>query len=240
MYYIDFLARLHHLLSPRTYLEIGVRRGHSLALSKCRSIGIDPNLQIDQVLGRDTRLVETTSDEYFADLHARDAAPFARLPVDLAFIDGMHLFEYALRDFANVERHAGPNTVVVFDDMFPRNVDEAARDRHTQEWTGDVFRVMLALDRHRPDLTLTRVDTQPTGLLLVTGFSAERRFTSEEVESIVAKELKPDPQSIPSAVLTRKGALAPEDALDLPLWPRLASSRAPRHRWFVRGFRHRA
>ena len=51
--------------------------------------------------------------------------------LDLVFVDGMHLFEFALRDFMNVERHADWWSVIVFDDILPRDVDEAARERHT-------------------------------------------------------------------------------------------------------------
>ena len=36
--------------------------------------------------------------------------------MDLAFIDGLHLFEFSLRDFMNVEKLAHPGSVVVFDD----------------------------------------------------------------------------------------------------------------------------
>ncbi len=225
MYYIDFLAGLHQALAPKTYLEIGVRQGHSLALSRCASVGIDPNLQINQTLGRRVRLVETTSDDYFASLTASGRSPFGRKPIDMAFIDGMHLFEYALRDFANVEKYAGPQTVVVFDDVFPRDVDEAARDRHTQAWTGDVFRVMLALERYRPDLTLHRVNTEPTGLLAVSGFGQGRRFAEADVEEIIRKELRPDPQKLPKEVLERRGAIEPESALALPLWRELRAGR---------------
>ena len=40
--YLTLLARLHRALEPRNYLEIGVRRGDSLALATCPVIGIDP------------------------------------------------------------------------------------------------------------------------------------------------------------------------------------------------------
>ena len=42
MDYLDFLPEVHRRLRPRAYLEIGVRWGHSLALSRCRSVGVDP------------------------------------------------------------------------------------------------------------------------------------------------------------------------------------------------------
>ena len=38
----ELLARLHTLLAPRNYLEIGVCQGESLTLSRVPSIGIDP------------------------------------------------------------------------------------------------------------------------------------------------------------------------------------------------------
>lgn len=230
MYYIDFLARLHEQLRPRTYLEIGVRHGHSLAQSRCRSVGVDPDFQVNQGLPGAVSLVRSTSDDFFNGLDRANETPFRDLPVDLAFIDGMHLFEYALRDFANVERYVGPASVIAFDDMFPRNIDEAARDRHTDAWTGDVFRVMLALQRERPDLRQVRVDTEPTGLLLLTGFTSGQRLAAGAVESIIARDLQQDPQTIPDQVLERHGALDPDAALALPLWSELESARDTQQR----------
>jgi hypothetical protein len=89
--------------------------------------------------------------------------------VSLAFIDGMHLAEYALRDFINVERHAHWTSVVVFDDILPRSPSEAGRNRTAKEWTDDVYKVVEIFSHHRPDLILLRVSAQPTGLLLVLG-----------------------------------------------------------------------
>lgn len=215
VYYIDFLAQLHERLSPRTYLEIGVRHGHSLAQCRTRGIGIDPAFEINQALPGAVSLVRATSDDYFAGLQAAGERPFGDQVIDLAFIDGMHLFEFALRDFVNVERYMGPASVIVFDDMFPRDVDEAARDQHTRAWTGDVFRLMLALRKFRPDLVLIGVDTQPTGLLMVTGFDPERRLSPGRVDAIAASEVRPDPQPIPNEVLQRQGTLAPGAALEL-------------------------
>lgn len=40
--------------------------------------------------------------------------------------------EHALE--ANVERLAGPGTVVVFDDVLPRRTEEAARERASEYW----------------------------------------------------------------------------------------------------------
>ncbi|HEY3943670.1 MAG TPA: hypothetical protein VGL78_00455 [Solirubrobacteraceae bacterium] len=60
MFYLDFLRGLHERLAPRTYLEIGVAQGHSLALSRCRSVGIDP-VAVDQELLAPTSLLRCTS-----------------------------------------------------------------------------------------------------------------------------------------------------------------------------------
>jgi hypothetical protein len=226
MNYLSFIAALHDRLQPRSYLEIGVRSGESLSLSRCESIGIDPNFEVREELQARTSLLRTTSDEYFESLGA--GSPFNGMPIDLAFIDGMHLLEFVVKDFANVERYSEWSTVVVVDDVLPRSTDEAARDRHTREWTGDVFKVSDVLLSVRPDLSLVLVDTQPTGLLLVHGLDPLNRQLTEHYDEIVRTHIASDPQVVPSEVLTRSRALAPEEALDLPVWDELRLRRGRR------------
>ncbi|MGH8894419.1 MAG: class I SAM-dependent methyltransferase [Actinomycetes bacterium] len=216
MRYLEFLRVLHERLSPATYLEIGVRNGTSLALSRCRSVGIDPAYRVTAELDGDVSLFRTISDEYFS--RPEPLAPFGGRPVDLAFIDGLHLFEFALRDFVNVERHAAPSSVVVFDDVFPRTVDEAARERHTKSWTGDVYKVLAILQEHRPDLTCLRVGTEPTGLLVVVGLDPTSTVLVDGYQRLVAEHVTPDPQQVPADILSRITALPPRRVLDAPLW----------------------
>ena len=123
--YLEVLQRLHRELSPVSYLEIGVRRGGSLALAGCPAVGIDPAPVIDRELPPTTKVHPLTSDEFFAK-GADGVTP------DLSFIDGMHLFEFALRDFMNIERRAAPGAVVVLDDVLPNHPVQARRVRQTK------------------------------------------------------------------------------------------------------------
>lgn len=224
MRYLAFLGELHERLAPRTYLEIGIRNGDSLALSRCRTVGIDPAYRLTAELDGDIALIRTVSDEYFS--RPDPLAPFGGQPVDLAFIDGLHLFEFALRDFINVERLATPGSVIVFDDVFPRTVDEAARDRHTRAWTGDVYKLMSVLREHRPDLTVLRVGTEPTGLLVVMGLDPGSTKLTDAYDGLVAEHVTPDPQPVPGDVLDRVTALPPGRVLDAPVWDLLRDEQA--------------
>lgn len=211
----DLLVGLHRQLRPRTYLEIGVANGSSLALSSVPSVGIDPAYSVTRELHAPVRLARTTSDEYFA---STDPKEWLGGPIDLAFIDGMHLFEYALRDFINVEKHCRWSSVVVLDDMLPRDVDEAARDRHTKAWTGDVFRVADVLRDLRPDLTVLPVDTTPTGTVVVLGLDPTSTVLSDGYDRIVAEYTRDDPQPVPQEVLARTGAWNAQKLLRRPVW----------------------
>jgi predicted O-methyltransferase YrrM len=198
--YLQVLERLHRELAPTSYLEIGVRHGVSLSLAQCPALGVDPNPEIDRELSKTTEVVPLTSDEFFR-RRTGDVTP------DLTFIDGMHLFEYALRDFMNVERCSPPGAVVVFDDVFPNHPLQANRVRATQIWTGDVWRVADILMRRRSDLFLLPIDAAPTGLLLVASLDAESRVLWDGYDQIVREASRgagPSPD-----VISRRGAIDP-------------------------------
>jgi len=106
--YLQVLQTLHDALQPSLYLEIGVRRGRSLALARGPAIGVDPAPELAEALPESTRLFQVASDDFFRDLAAQEM----KVSPDLVFIDGMHLFEYALRDFMHVERRATPEVLL--------------------------------------------------------------------------------------------------------------------------------
>ena len=212
MYYLHFLEQLHARLRPETYLEVGVASGKSLRLAKCRSVGIDPGYAITVPLDGDVALFRTTSDEFFDG--KEPLAPTGGTPFDLAFIDGLHLFEFAFRDFINTERNCSARSVIIFDDVLPRSVDEAARERHTDAWTGDVYPILEVLARYRPGLCVVPVNTQPTGLLLVVGLDPENTTLSDNYDEIIAEYRRPDPQPVPDDLIDRLTVMQPQRVLE--------------------------
>jgi hypothetical protein len=223
VHYLEFLQQVHELLEPPTYLEVGVRHGSSLALARSPSVGVDPAYDLRKEIPQDAVLFRETSDEYFD--RSDVLAPFEGRPVGLAFIDGMHLVEYALRDFINVERHTDWTSVVVFDDIFPADVDMAARKRHTVQWTGDVYKIAEILARHRRDLICLPVGTSPSGLLLVLGLDPESRVLDRRYDEIVLEAVRPDPQRVSTEVFERRGAIEPDAVLGASFWSVLRDAR---------------
>ncbi len=214
------LEQLHERLAPRTYFEIGVSTGVSLGISRTRSIGVDPFFTIRRALHCDLDLVRQTSDEFFATDGAFDH--FDGGPFDLAFIDGMHLAEYALRDFVNTERHSHPASVIVLDDMLPRLPVEGLRDRRDARahgaWAGDVYKVVESIRTLRPDLVCLEMDTTPTGTAVILAPDAASTTLVTAYDDLVEAYVVPDPQDIPDEVISRSRALNPAEFLDIPIW----------------------
>jgi len=222
--YLDFLRTLHQELAPRNYLEIGVRNGNSLRLAQCPSIGVDPAPELGEQPPRSAKIFPTTSDEFF-DFDAAEALPDG---VDLALIDGMHWFEYALRDFINLERYSRPETLIIVDDIFPNHHVQALRSRKCRVWTGDVWKLHECLKTYRADLVLIPVDTSPTGSLLITNLDSNNRTLVEQYNPIVREFVSDTPLAPPPQVLERNGSFEPHDPRILQLLHLLRTARAPR------------
>lgn len=227
----EFLRRLHQRLQPRTYFEIGVRTGQSLTLSRVPSVGVDPFFAVKAELHCDLHLVRTTSDEFFA--RPEPFAHFDQPVVDLAFIDGMHLAEFALRDFMNTERHCHPASVIVIDDVLPRSVDEGGRGRIGSAadggpWAGDVYKVTEVLRARRPDLVVLEIDTSPTGTLVVMLPDPHDATLAAAYDDLVPEMVVPDPQEVPEWALTRSRAIDPGVLLQAPIWDTMREARERR------------
>lgn len=173
MDYKQFLSKIHDQLKPQYYVEIGIRQGATLALSRGMSIGIDPNFKINIETRSFVKLFRCTSDDFFLKNNLRNE--LNNHSCQVSFIDGLHLFEYALRDFRNLEAYSEQESVVIFDDVRPRNKKEAERKQTGGDWTGDIWKIFGCLQKYRPDLKLSLIQTQPTGLLLVTNLDPKNR-----------------------------------------------------------------
>jgi hypothetical protein len=216
MHLHDFLSAVHNVVQPQTYLEVGVQFGYSLgrAYSAKTAIGVDPFPQCGATGNQ--IIYSQASDDFFS-------TGIKLLPeptiVDFGFIDGLHLYEQALNDFINMEHLCMPHSVIIMDDVLPRNQVEANRTQCPGDWTGDVWKVTQILLRYRPELKIVEVNTQPTGTLLVYGFHAQPPTTGINKLRAHALSEYMELDAVPEGVINRAYAVAPEVALsDLKGW----------------------
>ena len=185
--YVALLPRIHQQLRPRTYVEIGIETGMSVrfALPQTRVLGIDPDPRISEPLPANVRVYAETSDAFFARVDVR--AELGGLPVDLAFIDGMHHFEFALRDFMHLEPLCTPRSTILLHDCFPHDRRTAQRERQVAFWTGDVWRLIVLLKRHRPDLSIHTVAAPPSGLAIVRNLDPGSTLIADNFDRLCAE-----------------------------------------------------
>src|SRR5712692_4997835 len=191
-HYLQVLARILDSVKPRTYVEIGVAQGNSLRLVKAPTlaIGVDPDPQLAGPLAGNHKVFAETSDAFFAGRDPR--AELGGLPIDLAFIDGMHHFEVALRDFANLERYSTPDSILLIHDCYPLDRQSPARERQRDFWSGDIWRLIVLLKKYRPDLAVHTIGTAPTGLALVRNLDPGSRFLLEHYDRLYEEFLSLD------------------------------------------------
>lgn len=170
-YYV-LLSAVHRRLRPRTYLEVGVATGKSMALARSGTValGVDPETGLAERLlyhspENEPHLFCMTSDELF-DQQVPDRV-FNEKHLDMVFLDGLHTFDQTLRDFINVEKYSHPDTVVFIHDCLPVAPISAERERQTNFWIGDVWKLVPCLKAARPDLEIVTLRCPPSGLAMI-------------------------------------------------------------------------
>lgn len=221
--YLDFLAALARKRGTRNYLEIGVHFGHALTRIACdTAVGVDPDYMLQEDVTKEKRrtlLHRSTSDRFFAETDVRALVGGG---IDLAFLDGLHLFEFLLRDFYNTEAVSDPNGLIVLHDCMPLNLEMTVRDPATPRtdplkamWTGDVWKIVPILKAYRPDLDVVLVDCPPTGLVCVTGLDPSSRVLAERYREIVrAYRDLPDPAERIAAMYAEMPVVRSADILN--------------------------
>jgi tetratricopeptide (TPR) repeat protein len=187
-HYRDVLARVHQQLRPRCYLEIGVDTGATLALAERSElgVGVDPaETPLARRLPPNLLVFREESDHFFAERQRESL--FGSRRVDLAFIDGMHQFEQALRDFSNAESWAHAGGTILLHDCVPIVTRTASRVRSTKFWVGDTWKVVLALAAYRPELKLSTVLTPPSGLVVVRRLNPGSNVLRERFDEIIER-----------------------------------------------------
>ncbi len=190
--YFRILARIHEHLKPATYLEIGIDQGRSFEIVRPETLalGIDPNPHLQKPLGPRQRVFSQTSDEFFGQCDV--LSELGGKTLDLAFIDGLHHLEFALRDFINVEMYCSPDSIVLIHDVYPIDAMSAARERASRFWSGDIWRLILILKKYRPDLTVNVIGARPTGLGVVQNLDPHSSVLAERQQEIIDEFLALD------------------------------------------------
>ncbi len=195
--YDAVLFQLHAALKPDSYFEIGTLNGDTLSLARCASVAVDPHFQIKRDVTAHKpalHLFQSRSDEFFA---AHSIRQVLGRTLDFAFLDGMHWYEFLLRDFMNTEQHCRPDSVIALHDCLPTDIyvarrdpdDHALKDQspHVGWWAGDVWKVLLILKQYRPDLRMVCVDAPPTGLVLISNLDPGSTVLRREYDEILRK-----------------------------------------------------
>jgi hypothetical protein len=188
--YREVLNALESALSPEIYFEIGSRSGTSLKDRSCSFVAIDPEFQLGGKVFNEAPMqlfFQMTSDAFFEGGFADRMA----MRPKLSFIDGMHLIEFVLRDFRNIEALSDPDGAIALHDVLPFNNEMTTRDVSVLEtasaWTGDVWKIIPILQEFRPDLTLDVIGAPRTGLLVVRNLDCKNRILFDAEDEILAR-----------------------------------------------------
>jgi len=123
-----------------TYLEIGVDEGGSLEIVRPETL--DAGYRSERTSAKTSKAptagIRQTSDDF----SRNDVTFYWAASLGSRLHDGMHQFEFALRDFFNVERHCSADSIILIHDVYPIDAISAGRERVSNFWSGDIWRLI--------------------------------------------------------------------------------------------------
>jgi len=155
----------------QNYLEIGLAKGRTFEhVTLPNRVGVDPNPQfnVDSLPAR-TSVFVATSDEFFASVSDT---------FDVVFLDGLHTYQQTYRDLL-AALGVTPTGVILVDDVVPSDEASALPDEAVslatrrrlglpgKKWHGDVFRMVMCLVDHHPELAFRTIVGSGNEQLLV-------------------------------------------------------------------------
>jgi hypothetical protein len=172
---MDRLQLIQALINKKkfkTYLEIGVLGGQNFFQVKCsKKIAVDPQFKFNRNgrIGQGFKnlqnfwasFYEIASDDFFK---IKADKVFSQRKLDIALVDGMHEFEFALNDVINSLRYLSDGGVIIMHDCNPLSKEAASsfqewKDRNFKgHWNGDVWKVITYLKNTRADLDVFVAD----------------------------------------------------------------------------------
>ena len=159
------INRIIRKTAAARYLEIGVCRGETFfAVDAPFKVAVDPAFQFDTADHESGRahFFSMPSDDFFTSFAESDAADRLReeagAPLfDVVFIDGLHTFEQAYRDFINSLRYTHDKAVCSLEEPLPNAPYSALADNAKSSvyrelpgvadasWHGEVHHARVAL-----------------------------------------------------------------------------------------------
>ncbi|SRR5579871_177207 len=209
---MDRLSILQTLMKQKrlkNYLEIGVFNGHIFFKVKSNfKIAVDPEFRFDfsrkagKVLINPYNLfnnyVEKTSDDFFS----QDAPRLLeKKKIDIALIDGMHEYGYALRDVENTLRYMSDDAVIIMHDCNPQtkqasiSFEEWKANNFVGVWNGDVWKTIVHLRSFRNDINVFVLDCD-FGLGIITKKKPENmlHFKQQDIDNFSYDDLNKNRQ----------------------------------------------
>lgn len=187
----------------KRYLEIGVFNGEVFFKTKAPyKYAVDPafrfvvetkyKMMLKNLSNVNAKYFTKTSDDFFKE----DAASlFSKKKIDICFIDGMHEFDFVLRDTINCLKFLDENGVIILHDCNPLTAEaevsyeEWKKRDLAGEWNGDVWKIIVYLKSLRDDVNVFTLDTDQ-GLGIITKGTPQTKldFTEAQIRQLTFKD----------------------------------------------------